>query len=203
MTSMTAASAPSALTSLGVATAGETGKTTFGGQPFTSTDALVMYTYTGDANLDGKINADDYFQIDSHINKSAHSAKSWFNGDFNYDGQTNGDDYFLIDNAFAAHGAPFTSAPSLGSVIAVPEPAVGFSLVALPAALAIRRRRRQPRGKLATRRRRKNAAERTRHCIEDASQFHMDGDATLALSSTPSNSYKLCPDRCFILPRSS
>ena len=34
------------------------------------TDTLVMYTYAGDANLDGKVDADDYFQIDTNYNKS-------------------------------------------------------------------------------------------------------------------------------------
>ena len=48
-------------------------------------DLLVMYTYAGDANLDGKIDIDDYGQIDSNVSKSD-TVFGWFNGDFNYDG---------------------------------------------------------------------------------------------------------------------
>jgi hypothetical protein len=80
-------------------------------------DTLVMYTYAGDANLDGIISGDDYFQIDSAVSQG---ASGWFNGDFNYDGVVNGDDYFLIDSNFPSQG------PSLGNsanpVVAVPEP---------------------------------------------------------------------------------
>ena len=38
------------------------------GQTVTGTDTLVMYTYGGDANLDGKINVDDYGRIDFNVN---------------------------------------------------------------------------------------------------------------------------------------
>ena len=44
--------------------AGYGGTTTFGGQTVNRANTLVMYTYTGDMNLDGKINGDDYFKID-------------------------------------------------------------------------------------------------------------------------------------------
>ncbi len=136
VTSQMQAAAPSLLTALAVAAAGDVNKTTFGGVPVSSTDTLVMYTWTGDANLDGKVNADDYFQIDSHYNQSGGPTTSWLNGDFNYDGKINGDDYVLIDAAFAAQGgAVFPAAPTggLAGVSAVPEP-VGLVMV-LPAAI--------------------------------------------------------------------
>ncbi len=63
----------------------------------TGSDILLKYTYTGDCNLDGEINGDDYFQIDSHVNLSG-SAFDYFNGDLNLDGLINGDDYFFIDS---------------------------------------------------------------------------------------------------------
>jgi hypothetical protein len=138
---MTAAALGSQITTLAIATAGDLGKTSFGGQSVLPTDVLVMYTYTGDANLSGKIDADDYFQIDSHYSKSTNSAKSWLNGDFNYDGKINGDDYFLIDNAFAGQGAPFSSGPVAGGVSAVPEPA-GVAIILSAALIGHRRRRR-------------------------------------------------------------
>ena len=34
----------------------------FGGQTVSPTDVLIMYTYNGDANLSGNVDADDYFQ---------------------------------------------------------------------------------------------------------------------------------------------
>ncbi len=128
------------LTTLAVASAadvkGITGAQTalFAGQTVTAADTLVMYTYNGDANLDGKVDADDYFQIDSNYNKSGTSF-GFNKGDFNYDGVINGDDYFLIDSAYSAiqsgslpiiaHGAGRSMAALSisGGVAAVPEPA--------------------------------------------------------------------------------
>jgi hypothetical protein len=101
-----------------------------------------MYTYNGDANLSGKVDADDYFQIDSHYNKSDNASKSYFNGDFNYDGKINGDDYMLIDSAFAGQGAPFSSGAAVAGVTAVPEPAAGVTLSVLGALSMLRRPRR-------------------------------------------------------------
>lgn len=77
--------------------------TTFCGTAVSATDVLVKCTWTGDGNLDGLINADDYFLIDSgYVTQSGGYA----NGDFNYDGLVNADDYFMIDSAFIGQGAP-------------------------------------------------------------------------------------------------
>ena len=83
-------------------------------------------------NLDGVINADDYFQIDSDSGQPS-SALNYYKGDFNYDGVINGDDYFLIDTNYAAPTGSL--APSAGFVSAVPEPAAPLAL------LAVRKRR--------------------------------------------------------------
>jgi hypothetical protein len=48
------------------------------------------------ANLDGKINIDDYGQIDFNIAQPS-PIRSWFHGDFNLDGKINIDDYGIID----------------------------------------------------------------------------------------------------------
>ena len=129
VTTVTSAVYPNTLTSLGVATAGDIGAagTIWSGQSVSSSDVLVMFTYAGDANLDGVINGDDYFQIDSSF---AEESTGWFNGDFNYDGVVNGDDYFLIDGNFPAQGAPMPSV-----AISVPEPGAvlaGFVVLTLP-----------------------------------------------------------------------
>src|SRR5262249_30456812 len=91
-----AAAHGSNFTSSGVATASDVRPATatatgiWGGQTITGSDTLVMYTYGGDATLDGKINVDDYIRIDSGI---AAGLTGWSNGDFNYDGKVNIDDY--------------------------------------------------------------------------------------------------------------
>src|SRR6185436_12804356 len=99
-------SASGNFTTLGVATAQQAGRAggTFGGVSVAATDTLVMFTYGGDANLDGKINVDDYGHIDSSI---PIGLKGWFNGDFNYDGKINVDDYGIIDFNIGIQGAPF------------------------------------------------------------------------------------------------
>jgi hypothetical protein len=63
-------SASGNFTTLGIATAAQAAARagTFGGIPVAAPDALIMYTYGGDANLDGKINVDDYGRIDFNIN---------------------------------------------------------------------------------------------------------------------------------------
>ncbi|HEV8293256.1 MAG TPA: hypothetical protein VGP94_15075, partial [Tepidisphaeraceae bacterium] len=59
---------------------------------------LVKYTYNGDGNLDGIINADDFARIDTGF---ATHTSGYRNGDSNYSGgPPNADDYFLIDKAF-------------------------------------------------------------------------------------------------------
>ncbi|MCY2954343.1 MAG: SBBP repeat-containing protein, partial [Planctomycetota bacterium] len=76
-------------------------------------EVLVKYTWDGDANLDGIVNADDYFLADSgYITQKG----GWGNGDFNYDGVINADDYFLIDSAFIGQSGPLAASK--------PEPAV-------------------------------------------------------------------------------
>ena len=102
-------SASGSLTTLAVAKAGDVkgiadGDTAlFAGQTVHGSDTLVMYTYGGDANLDGKLNVDDYGRIDSNIGLG---TAGWFNGDFNYDGKVNVDDYGIIDSNIGIQGPP-------------------------------------------------------------------------------------------------
>ncbi len=73
------------------------------GQTVDNTCVLIKYTYNGDWNLDGIVNGDDYFSIDSGFPTQ---AKGYFNGDSNLDGVINGDDYFTIDSNFPSQGTP-------------------------------------------------------------------------------------------------
>jgi hypothetical protein len=123
--------------------------TTFAGQTVSGSDTIAMFTYAGDANLDGKINIDDYGLIDSHVGQSG-TAFGWHNGDFNYDGKINIDDYGIIDGNIGAQGAPIPTAllaggaVTLDGVSAVPEPG-SLGLIAVIGAGMLGRRRRNRR----------------------------------------------------------
>ena len=96
------------LTTLGVREAGDvlgiSGAQTglFAGQTVDATTILVKYTYDGDANLDGRVDADDYGGID--FNVLLPRATDWYNGDFNLDGKIDADDYGVIDFTILAQG---------------------------------------------------------------------------------------------------
>jgi hypothetical protein len=147
VTSQTAATTGN-FTSIGIATAAQakgiaaTATAVWAGQTVTGSDTLIMYTYGGDANLDGKLNVDDYGRIDSNIGTS---NAGWYNGDFNYDGKVNVDDYGIIDSNIGVQGPPFptgSNAESL-SAAAVPEPAAVSAAMIMSWAWSLPRRRRR------------------------------------------------------------
>jgi hypothetical protein len=113
----------------------------WGGVTVTGNDSLLMYTYAGDLNVDGTINADDYALIDLYSQVEGESG--YLHGDINYDGAINADDYALIDANSVSQGNPFPigELEERPSLVAVPEPAVGaVGALLLP---LIRRRRRR------------------------------------------------------------
>jgi hypothetical protein len=87
-----------------------------------------MYTYGGDANLDGKLNILDYVRIDQGL---VAGLTGWSNGDFNYDGKINILDYAdVIDSNLGNQGAAFpTTGAATLSVVSVPEPGVSAALL--------------------------------------------------------------------------
>jgi hypothetical protein len=114
--------------------------TSFEGQAVDANDLIFKYTYNGDANLDGRINADDYFRIDSGF-LAQPANPSYRDGDFNYDDKVNADDYFLIDSAFLGQGGALEG--GVLQAVAVPEP--GVISLGLVAALGLLGRRRRSR----------------------------------------------------------
>jgi hypothetical protein len=117
--------------------------TSFGGQTVGTDDLLVKYTYFGDADFDGVVTSNDYFQID---NGFQNARTGWINGDFDYDGAVSSNDYFLIDNALNANGpalvpAAVASAAPLSGVSAVPESA-SLGVIAFAGVRLLLRRRR-------------------------------------------------------------
>jgi hypothetical protein len=70
-----------------------------------SSTLVVKTTYLGDANLDGKVDADDYALIDRGF---AQHGSTWAEGDFNYDGQVTAADYLLIDRVWMEQTGGFS-----------------------------------------------------------------------------------------------
>jgi hypothetical protein len=94
-----------------------------------SANTVVKFTYSGDADLNGVINADDQYYLGVTIdalNDGGSPTINWFAGDFDYNGIVNADDQYwqgvVIDyaNDYWSGATP----PLSGSGITpVPEPA--------------------------------------------------------------------------------
>jgi hypothetical protein len=99
-----------AITTIGVATGaqvpgpGPDDADVFAGQTITGASTIAMYTYAGDANLDGLVDSGDYGIIDNFVQVPGSSA--YTNGDFNYDGVIDAGDYGIIDHIYPI-GSPF------------------------------------------------------------------------------------------------
>ncbi|MGE5609826.1 MAG: hypothetical protein ACM359_11265, partial [Bacillota bacterium] len=79
----------------------------FGDLPVDANSILVRFSWNGDVDLNGIVDGDDYFLIDSgFISK----LDQYRNGDVDLNGVIDGDDYFLVDSAFIGQGASSASA---------------------------------------------------------------------------------------------
>jgi MYXO-CTERM domain-containing protein len=122
-------------TYLAIAESSDLGLTSFNGIVIDSTTVIAKYTYVGDANLDGQVDALDYERIDLAIGNSGVFGTA--QGDLNYDGTVDALDYEQVDlNIGNGVGSPLASGPAS---VFIPEPAA-LAPLAL-AALAARRRR--------------------------------------------------------------
>jgi hypothetical protein len=118
--SSTAANHPNTLTAVGVLDNALAGYTDWPPlEPvagLSGTEILVKYTWWGDSDLNGIIDAIDYSLIDGGFGAQ---LKDWVNGDYSYDGVIDAIDYSLIDAAFGGQTGPLSPA---GAAQAVPEP---------------------------------------------------------------------------------
>lgn len=125
----------------------------FAGQPVTPNSVLVKYTYSGDADLNGVVDADDYsYWLNGFLGSTSAEVKGWLRGDFNHDGVVDADDYTQWLNAFLLHGPPLVTTGATVLVAApgqpdqIPEPVsllIWSLLGSLGIACAWRRRRRK------------------------------------------------------------
>jgi hypothetical protein len=146
-TSMPDAQADRGITTIAIATAEQVfyAGGTFGGVPVATGDVLLMYTYAGDLNLDGLVDAADYGVIDNWVQFPG--SFGYANGDLNYDGVIDAADYGIIDNTIQLQGPPIpagTYPASTGAVAAVPEPA-SLSVLGVAAASLLGHRSRRSR----------------------------------------------------------
>lgn len=137
----TSASTLNSLTTLAVVgnadSAGGMRFATYDGITLNPNSLIVKYTYLGDCNIDGKVNADDLNLLIAGIRNN---KVGWWNGDNNYDGKVDGDDMANLLRALRQQGASLGDGSGTPAGGAVPEPAA-LSLLALPAISLIRRRR--------------------------------------------------------------
>jgi hypothetical protein len=111
----------------------------WGGQTVDATSLLVKYTYAGDLNLDGLVDATDYGILDNSFQFPG-TYEGYAYGDINFDGVIDASDYGILDNSFQVQGPPLTTS-GLAGVTAVPEPGSACLLLGLAGALWARRRR--------------------------------------------------------------
>jgi hypothetical protein len=101
-------------------------------------DVLLKYTYYGDADLDGRVDGEDF---DDFLHGYEQAVAEWVEGDFNYSGMADAEDFGLLVRGLAGQGrgvsgelfnalSDFVRAEGLSvDLTAVPEPA-GLAVVA-------------------------------------------------------------------------
>lgn len=88
---------------IGYAEASDLGLSTFAGQPVDGTALVLKYTLAGDANLDGRLNGDDFALADRG---KAKGLGVWVFGDFDYEGAVTAADFAILNTAFASPSPP-------------------------------------------------------------------------------------------------
>lgn len=109
------------------------GLTNLEGVPLDDTSLIMVYALPGDANLDRRVNIDDFAVFSGGFNSQA----NWPRGDFNYDGIVNIDDFGVL----AANFNRVLPSEALRGPGTVPEPSTaGITVLALTGRLGRRSR---------------------------------------------------------------
>jgi len=117
ITSTTAATNANADKGLSVVDNALLGYGDFSGQPVTADSILLKYTYYGDIDMNGQVDADDLTVFASNFGRT--SGATQVDGDIDFNGAVNADDLTVFANNFnKGVGNPLAAA----SVQAVPEP---------------------------------------------------------------------------------
>ncbi|MGA2496599.1 MAG: dockerin type I domain-containing protein [Tepidisphaeraceae bacterium] len=101
---------------------------------------LLVSTCAGDNNLDGVVDASDYYNVIANMGKT---NATWFDGDMDGDGVVSAADFAIVTRNMGAGAAlPASSAADVVSagVVSVPEPA-GLGLLGMVALSLLYRRR--------------------------------------------------------------
>jgi fibronectin-binding autotransporter adhesin len=77
---------------------------TWRGRTVNSDSVIVRYTYYGDANLDGQVTLDDYYNWKSGYNADPPGSLelNWFWGNYNFDDKVDVDDYYVWKSSYNA-----------------------------------------------------------------------------------------------------
>jgi len=142
ITSSVAATNPNADTGISVVDNALLGFSEFSGWPVNADAILLKYTYYGDIDLNGQVDADDLTVFASNFGRT--SGATQVNGDIDFNGAVNADDLTVFANNFnKGVGNPLAAATA--SVQAVPEPGswvlAGLGAAGILAGLAAGRRR--------------------------------------------------------------
>jgi hypothetical protein len=131
ITSSMAANDPALATSVNIVDNAILGLTTFSGESVDLTDVLLKYTYYGDADLNGQVNADDLTVFGNNFGRL--SGVTQIDGDVDFDNDVDADDLTVFGNNFGKGvGNPLSG----GTAAAVPEPAtfaLGLAALAIAA----------------------------------------------------------------------
>jgi hypothetical protein len=138
ITSTAAAANTAADTGLTVVDNALLGYNEFSGQPVNADSILLKYTYYGDIDQNGQVDADDLTVFANNFGRAAGATQ--VDGDIDFNGSVDADDLTVFANNFnKGVGNPL----SAGNVQAVPEPAT-LVLAALGAAVLLFYANRRP-----------------------------------------------------------
>jgi len=137
ITSASAAANPSADTGLTVVDNAHLGYSNFSGQPVTADSILLKYTYYGDIDQNGQVDADDLTVFAHNFGRTV--GATHIDGDIDFNGAVNADDLTVFANNFnKGLGNPLSAAAA--NIHAVPEPSTVVLFVASLSTLLIRQR---------------------------------------------------------------